>query len=400
MIDPAPARRTAAALLFAISVAGCDQQKQQGGAPPPPAVTVANPVERKIVDYDEYVGRFVAVSAVEVRARVSGTLEAVHFTDGQIVKEGDLLFSLDRRPFQNTLDQARANLVLARSNRTYAQADLARAQQLLRERTISEQVFDQRSQSMRNAEAQVAAQEAAVRQAELDLEFTQLRAPIAGRIGDRRVAPGNLVMGGTAANTTLLATIVSIDPIRFEFTFDEASYLRYERLSRTENTGNLTGRGGSTPVRLKLIDEKTFEHEGRMDFVDNVIERATGTIRGRAQFANPNGLFTPGMFGRVRIAGSAPYRALLVPDVAIGSEQVRKFVYVVNNENSAVIKYVTTGVLADDLRVIKEGLAPDDRVIVNGMARVRPGAKVTPQKDDKAPGQSGPVQQKSGAKPG
>jgi len=400
MIHPAPARFAAAAILLMVGVAGCDQQKQQGGGPPPPAVTVANPVERKIVDYDEYVGRFVAVSAVEVRARVSGTLEAVHFTDGQIVKEGDLLFSLDRRPFQNALDQARANLVLARSNRTYAQSDLQRAQQLLRERTVSEQVFEQRSQSMRNADAQVAAQEAAVRQAELDLEFTQLRAPIAGRIGDRRVAPGNLVMGGTAANTTLLATIVSIDPIRFEFTFDEASYLRYERLSRSENSGNLTGRGGATPVQLKLIDENTFKHEGRMDFVDNVIERSTGTIRGRAQFANPNGLFTPGMFGRVRVAGSVPYQALLVPDVAIGSEQVRKFVYVVNNENSATIKYVTTGVLVDGLRVIKEGLAPDDRVIVNGMARVRPGAKVTPQKDDKAPGQSGPVQQKSGTKPG
>jgi RND family efflux transporter MFP subunit len=396
----APARFAAAAALLMVGVAGCDQQKQQGGGPPPPAVTVANPVERKIVDYDEYVGRFVAVSAVEVRARVSGTLEAVHFTDGQIVKKGDLLFSLDRRPFQNALDQARANLVLARSNLTYTEADLARAQQLLREKTVSEQVFDQRAQAQRNAQASVQGQEAAVRQAELDLEFTQLSAPIAGRIGDRRVAPGNLVMGGTAANTTLLATIVSIDPIRFEFTFDEASYLRYERLSRSENSGNLTGRGGATPVQLKLIDEKTFEHEGRMDFVDNVIERATGTIRGRAQFANPKGLFTPGMFGRVRVAGSAPYQTLLVSDVAIGSEQVRKFVYVINNENVATIKYVTTGALVDGLRVIKEGLAPDDKVIVNGMARVRPGAKVTPQKDDKAPSQPNPAQRNSNTKPG
>ena len=401
MIDVAPARFAAAAVLLAIGVAGCDQQKQQqGGGPPPAAVTVANPVERKIVDYNEYVGRFVAVSAVEVRARVSGTLEAVHFTDGQIVKEGDLLFTIDRRPFQNTLDQARANLALARSNVTYTEADLARAKQLLREKTVSEQVFDQRAQAQRNAQASVQAQEAAVRQAELDLEFTQLRAPVDGRIGDRRVAPGNLVMGGSAANTTLLATIVSIDPIRFEFTFDEASYLRYERLSRTENTGNLTGRGGSTPVRLKLIDEKSFEHEGRMDFVDNVIERTTGTIRGRAQFANPKGLFTPGMFGRVRVPGSAPYQALLIPDVAIGSEQVRKFVYVVSNENVASVKYVTPGALVDGLRVIKEGLAPDDRVIVNGMARVRPGAKVTPQKADKTPGQPNPAQRSSSAKPG
>jgi RND family efflux transporter MFP subunit len=255
----------------------------------------------------------------------------------------------------------------------------------MRERTISEQVFDQRSQAMRNAQAQVAAQEAAVRQATLDLEFTQLRAPISGRIGDRRVAAGNLVMGGTAPNTTLLAIIVSIDPIRFEFTFDEASYLRYERLSKTENTGNLTGRSGSTPVKLKLIDEKRFAHQGRMDFVDNVIERSTGTIRGRAVFANPDGLFTPGMFARVQVPGSPPYEALLVPDTAIGSEQARKFVYVVNAENVATTRYVTPGALVDGLRVIKDGLSAEDSVIVNGMARVRPGAKVTPQQQGPAP---------------
>jgi membrane fusion protein, multidrug efflux system len=372
-------RRAAAVVLFAAYLAGCDQPKQQGGGPPPPAVTVANPVKRTIVDQDEYVGRFVAVSAVEVRARVSGTLEAVHFTDGQIVKEGELLFTIDKRPFQNTLDQAKANLTLARSNLTYAESDLARAQQLVREKTVSEQVFEQRSQSKRNTQAQVAAQEAAVRQAELDLGFTQLRAPITGRIGDRRVAPGNLVMGGSAANTTLLATIVSIDPIRFEFTFDEASYLRYERMSRAENTGNLTGRGGDTPVKLKLIDEKTFSREGRMDFVDNVIDRSTGTIRGRAQFANTKGLLTPGMFARVQVPASPPYEALLVPDVAIGSEQNRKFVLAVGPDDVAQPKYVTLGPLDGSLRVIKSGIAVTDNIIVDGIARVRPGQKVRPQ---------------------
>jgi RND family efflux transporter MFP subunit len=388
MFEFVPARRAAVVISLAVGLAACDQPKQQGGAPPPPTVTVANPVKRSIVDHDEYVGRFVAVSMVEMRARVSGTLETVHFKDGEIVKEGDLLFSLDRRPFQNALDQARANLALARSNLTYTESDLARAQQLLRERTISEQVFEQRAQAKRNADAQVAAQEAAVRQAALDLEFTQLRAPITGRIGDRRVAPGNLVMGGTAPSTTLLATIVTIDPIRFEFTFDEASYLRYERLSRSENLGDLTGRGGSTTVQLKLIDEEKFAHQGRMDFIDNVIDRATGTIRGRAVFANPNGLFTPGMFARVQVPASPSYEALLVPDVAIGSEQVREFVYVVGAENAATIKYVRPGVLIDGLRVIKEGLTPDDRVIVNGMARVRPGSKVNPQTSDGQPRQT------------
>jgi RND family efflux transporter MFP subunit len=396
MLEPLSARCAIPLLLLAAALAGCDQPKQQqGGGPPPPTVTVANPVKRTIVDHDEYVGRFVAVSMVEVRARVSGTLETVHFKDGQIVKEGDLLFSLDRRPFQNALDQAHANLALARSNLTYTEADLARAQQLLRERTVSEQVFEQRAQAKRNAEAQVAAQEAAVRQATLDLEFTQLRSPIAGRIGDRRVAPGNLVTGGTAPTTTLLATIVTIDPIRFEFTFDEASYLRYERLSKAENTGNLTGRSGSTPVQLKLIDEDAFDHHGRMDFVDNVIDRSTGTIRGRAVFANPGGLFTPGMFARVRVPASPSYEALLVPDVAIGSEQVRKFVYVVDAESNAAIKHVTLGVLLDGMRVIKEGLAATDRVIVNGMARVRPGAKVNAQEQGSSPNASAKSQAKA-----
>ena len=222
--------------LLAFALAGCGQAQQPAQAPPPPpTVTVANPIKRTIIDYDEYVGRFVAVNSVEVRARVSGYLESVHFTDGQTVKQGDLLFTIDRRPFQNTLEQARANLTQARSNLIYTESDLARGQQLVRERTIAEQMFEQRAQAKRNAEAAVLANEAAVRQAELDLQFTELRAPVTGRIGDRQVSPGNLVSGGTAAGTattTMLATIVSTDPIRFEFTFDEASLLRYERLTK------------------------------------------------------------------------------------------------------------------------------------------------------------------------
>ena len=208
-----------------LALAGCGEAPKQAAAPPP-AVTVAKPVQRTIVDQDEYVGRFVAVDMVEIRARVSGYLEQVHFRDGQIVKQGDLLFSVDKRPFQNTLNQAKANLVLAKSNLTFTEADFARAQQLLRDRTISEQVYDQRAQAFRNAQASVNANEAMVKQAELDLEFTELRSPITGRIGDRRVTQGNLVTGGTGGNTTLLATIVSLDPIRLEFTLDESAYLR------------------------------------------------------------------------------------------------------------------------------------------------------------------------------
>jgi RND family efflux transporter MFP subunit len=365
--------------MLALALAGCGQSQPPAAEQPPPAVTVAKPVKRNIVDYDEYVGRFAAVDSVEVRGRVSGYLDDVHFQDGQMVKQGDLLFTVDKRPFQTALDQAQANLAQAKANLAFAEADLARAQQLVRDKSITEQVFDQRTQARRVAEASVQAQTAAVRQAMLDLEFTELKAPVAGRIGDRRVSPGNLVTGGTTGNTTLLATIVSLDPIRFEFTFDEAAYLRYERISQTGK--DVTGRQGSVIVSLRLIDEPDFMHSGRMDFVDNVIDRNSGTIRGRAVFSNPTGVLTPGMFGRIRVPGSPVYQALLVPDVAIASEQARKYVLVVNDQNVAVPKYVVLGDTNEGLRVIKGGIGPDDRVVVNGIARIRPGQKVTPQEE-------------------
>ncbi len=362
--------RLAAASLLASLLAGCGESPQPTrAAPPPPSVTVAKPVARTIVDQDEYVGRFLAVDAVEIRARVSGYLESVHFTDGQVVKKGDLLFTIDRRPYQTTLDQIRANLAQARANLAFTEADLARAQQL--------QTFDQRTQSKRVAEASVAANEAMVRQAELDFSFTELRAPVDGRIGDRRVSPGNLVTGGTGGNTTLLATIMSIDPIRFEFTFDEASYLRYERFAKAGN--DAAAPVVATPVRLRLIGERGFDHAGQIDFIDNAISQSSGTIRGRAVFENHAALFTPGMFGRVQVPGSLPYQALLIPDVAIGTEQARKFVYAVDAEDIARQKYVTLGQIQDGLRVIKDGLAAEDRVIVNGLTMVRPGTKVAPQ---------------------
>jgi multidrug efflux system membrane fusion protein len=375
---------TAAVLvLMAPALLACGKQQQSAPQQPPPAVTVANPVKRTIVDQDEYVGRFVPVDAVEVRARVSGYLEKVHFEDGQIVKQGDLLFTIDKRPFQNTLDQARANLETAKSNLEYTQADLERGRQLVRDKTITEQTFGQRLQAYRNAQAAVAAGEAMVRQAALDLEFTELRAPVAGRIGDRRVTPGNLVTGGAGGNTTLLATIVSSDPIRLEFTFDEASLLRYERLGRAGKDASSAIR--ATPVRAKLIDEQDFAHVGRMDFVDNVIDRSTGTIRGRAQFGNSDRLFTPGMFARLQVPGSEPYEALMVPDAAIGTEQIRKFVYVVAPDDTVKQVYVTLGQVVDGLRVIKDGLSADDRVVVNGLMRVRPGLKVKPDEQGAPP---------------
>ena len=366
-------------LLLLSGVAGCEpSQPRAANAPPaPPKVTVAKPTKRLVADHDEYVGRFVAVDAIEVRARVSGYLDAIHFKDGQLIKKGDALFTIDRRPFDASLAQAQANLSQARANLAYAETDLERGQGLVRGSTITQQTFDQRTQAKRVAEASVKAQEAAVRQATLDLEFTELRAPVSGRIGDRRVSAGNLVTGGTTGTTTLLATITSIDPIRFEYTMDEASYLRYMRLAGV--TAGETNRGLNIPVRLKLIDEAKFGHEGKTDFVDNAIDRGSGTIRGRAQLANPDGTLTPGMFGRVQVAAAPPNETLLVPDVAISTEQVRKFVLVVDGENVARPKYVTLGPVMEGLRVVSAGLEPDDRVIVNGLMRARAGVKVTPQ---------------------
>jgi RND family efflux transporter MFP subunit len=369
---------TAPALIFA---AGCGQSQTQAqnAAAPPPQVTVSKPVKKLVSEHDEYVGRFVAFDYVEVRARVSGYLETIHFSDGQLVKQGDPLFTIDQRPFQATLDQAKAAVEQAKANLAFAEADLARGESLRTGTTITQQALDQRLQAKRVATASVTAQEAAVRQAELDMQFTELKAPISGRIGDRRVSIGNLVTGGTTGNTTLLATITSIDPIRFEYTMDEGSYLRYLRAASAAGAHS-ANRGMSLPVRLKLIDEKDFTHEGKIDFVDNAIDRSSGTIRGRAEFANADGRLTPGMFGRLQIDVSAPAEALLVPDAAVGTEQVRKFVYVVGNDNVATPKYVTLGQAAEGgLRVIKSGLTADDVVIVNGLMRVRPGAKVTPE---------------------
>jgi RND family efflux transporter MFP subunit len=369
-----------AVLAPVVALAGCGQsQQQQGTAQPPPTVVVAKPVQRTVIDEDEYVGRFVALSSVDIRSRLSGYLSAIHFTDGQMVKQGDLLFTIDRRPFEIALEQMRANLAQARANLAFAKADLERGQSLLQNKTITEQTYDQRTQAKNVAEASVAAQEAMVHSAELDLDqYSELRSPIDGKIGDRRVSVGNLVTGGTGGNTTLLATIVSVDPIRFEFTFDEASYLRYQRFAGKQGGGV----DGGVAVSLKLLDEKDFEHTGKIDFVDNVINQSSGTIRGRAVFHNPNGIFTPGMFGRIRVPGSPPYPALLIPDDAVASEQARKYVLVIDDTGVVRQKYVTLGQLDDGLRVVRDGVVATDRVIVNGLMRVRPGIKVNAREEN------------------
>jgi RND family efflux transporter MFP subunit len=385
------------AVVLLAALAGCSKSEQQSGGPPPPAVTVAVPVQRMVIDQDEYVGRFVAVNSVEIRSRLSGYLAEIHFQDGQMVKEGDLLFTVDRRPFEIALEQMRANLAQARANLAFADGDLTRGQSLVANKTITEQVYDQRTQAKAVATAAVAAQEAMVHSAELDLDqYSQIRSPIDGRIGDRRVAVGNLVTGGTGGSNTLLSTVVSVDPIRFEFTFDEQSYLRYVRYASASK--EVAALNGNVPVTLELIDENDFKHTGKIDFVDNAINTSTGTIRGRAVFDNHEGIFTPGMFGRIRVPGSPPYTALLIPDAAIGSEQARKYVLVVDAAGMVQQKYVIPGQIDGGLRVIKDGLAANDRVIVNGLMRARAGIKVNAQ--EQAAPTASPAAAKAGDKTG
>ena len=375
------------ALVLSMVLAACTPEQQAKGptapppAPPPATVSVAKPEVRTITDREEYVGRFVATDTVEMRARVSGYLAGIDFRDGQRVNKGDLLFTIDKRPYQASLDQATADLARAQARLDSAAADLARSERLIKERNISEQVYDQRVAAKRDADAQLAAAEAALRRAQLELDFTELRAPVSGRIGDRRVAPGNLVTGGAQGNTTLLATIVSLDPIYFEFTMDEAAHLRFARLQR----GVGKSREG-LQVELKLVDEDKFIHTGAVDFVDNVLDQSSGTIRMRARFDNGGDLFTPGMFGRVRMAVSQPYEALLIPEAAVLSDQSRKIVLTVTPDNTVAPRPVTLGPAVDGLRVVRAGLKADDSVIVNGLMKARPGAKVTPQPVGPPPG--------------
>ncbi len=319
----------------------------------------------------------------DTRARL-GYLEKIHFKDGQTVKAGDVLFIIDRRPFQTALEQAHATLEQSKANLAFTESDLERARSLVLGTTITQQSFDQRVQAKRVAEANVTAQEAAVRQAELDLQYSELKSPVTGRIGDRRVSIGNLVTGGTSGTTTLLATIQSTDPIRFEFTWDEGSYLRFLRTHKDALGPNL-----NVPVSLRLIDEDNYTPRRAHGLHRQRHRGSSGAIRARAEFANPDGTLTPGMFARIKVPMAPPAEALLVPDSAIGTEQVRKFVFVLDADDIARQHYVTLGTLVGGLRVITSGLKPDDRVVINGLMRVRPGAKVSPQPGEIASAEPG-----------
>jgi RND family efflux transporter MFP subunit len=346
-------------------------------AAPPPKVTISTPIQREVIEWDEYTGRLEATESVEVRARVNGYLQSIHFKDGAIVKKGDLLFVIDPRPYQAEVDRVTAELQLAQARLELAKSDYARAQKLLQFRAISQEEADTRAATERQAQQSVEAARANVKAAKLNIEFTRVTAPITGRISRKLVTEGNLINGGTA-ESTLLTTIVSMDPIYVYFEADERSHLKYMRLS--QNGKGSSSREARNPVYLALADEKGFPRRGYIDFVDNRLDSKTGTMAGRAVFSNSDLTLTPGLFGRIRLQGSSKHQAVLVPDEAIGSDQSQKFVFLLNGDNTVEYRVVQLGPLIHGFRVIQEGLKPDEWVIVSGMQRARTGLKVTPEK--------------------
>ncbi|MET0409395.1 MAG: efflux RND transporter periplasmic adaptor subunit [Hyphomicrobium sp.] len=358
--------------LLGCGIGGANAQ----GAPPPFPVTVAPPLSKHIRTWDEFPGRFEAVARVELRPRVSGYVDQVNFKEGSTVKQGDLLFTLDKRPFDIAVESAKAEVARTQAQVEFAKADLDRAAPLVETKALSEQVFEQRKSSLGVAEAQLMSAHAQLRSAELNLEWAEVRAPIAGRISDKKIDVGNLVLGGQVSST-LMATIVTTDPIHFVFDASEADYMRYARLS--QSGARPSSRTTANPVRIKLADEKDWVHEGVMDFVDNSFNQRSGTIRGRALLSNKDDLLTPGIFARIAVYGG-DVDALLIPDAAIISDQANKIVYTVTADNVIAATPVTLGAMYEGLRVIKSGLKTTDRIVIEGVANpaIRPGTKVAP----------------------
>lgn len=371
--------------LLATALVGCGDDSQsgaQGQAAAPPTVSVAEPVVHQVTEWDEFTGRLAAVDAVDVRARVSGYLQSIHFEEGGQVEKGDLLFVVDPRPYVAELTEAEADVTGAKVRLELARSELDRAKRLFERRAISEEEFDARTQETKEAEAALAAAEAAVEAARLDVEFTEVRAPISGRISNARVTEGNLIRGGSA-DATVLTTLVSVDPIYFYFTADERAVLRDTRWTAAGDRPSTRER--TTHAFLQLADEEGFPHEGLVDFVDNRIDEATGTLQVRAVFDNPEALLVPGMFGKLTLPGRGPYQAVLVPDEAIGTDQSQQFLYVVKEGTQAdgtsgdiaERRTVRPGIKAYGLRVIESGLEAGERVVVRGIQRVRAGRPVT-----------------------
>jgi RND family efflux transporter MFP subunit len=355
-------------LLMLMLLSACSGQKP----PPPPTTTVSVgiPLQRQVIDWDDYVGRFEAVQTVNILPRVSGTVTKIAFHQGVEVKRGQQLFEIDPRPYRAAFDQAVGQEARAQATLVNAQSELARANKLVAVSAISKEEQEQKIAAVRTAEADVTAAKAAAAARKLDLDFTVIRAPISGRVSDKRVSLGDTV----AAGQTLLTTIVSINPIWFTFEGAESFYLKYIR--QAQQGERPSSRYAPNPVQIQLADEKNYRWNGRMIFVDNAIDASSGTIRARAEVANPDGFLVPGMFGRARLLGSGRYRALLVPDEAVVTDQTRRIVYVLSRDSTVVQRPVETGPLVEGLRVIKEGVSPNDRVVLDGLARLQPNMKV------------------------
>lgn len=360
-------------LLLGLALAGCSQS---GGAPPqmpPPQVNVAAVVQKEVTLWDEFTGRVEAVDKVEIRPRVAGYLEKVNFEEGHDVKKGELLFQIDDREYRAAHARAVAEVERARSRAALAQRQLERSRQLVSNKLVARNDLDLREDELAQAQADVKATQAAAEQARLNLDFTRIIAPIDGRVGKALVTQGNLVAPGSS----LLTTVVSMDPVYVSFEGDENTYLRYQGLDRQGE--RQSSRIASNPVRMGLADEQGYPHEGVMNFVDNELDAGTGTIRARAVFSNKDGLFTPGLFARIRLLGSGAQSALLINDRAVLTDQDRKFVYVIGPENKALRRDVKLGAAVDGLRIVTGGLAASDRVVVNGVQKVFfPGMPVTP----------------------
>ncbi|MCJ2095515.1 efflux RND transporter periplasmic adaptor subunit [Methylobacterium sp. J-072] len=361
----------AAGFLVAGPLAPIAHAQAPGG--PPPKVTVAKPVVREIVEQDQYTGRFDAIDYVEVRARVTGYLEKINFTDGQTVKKGDLLFVIDRRPYKAALEQAQAALASAKARQSFSQTDLERAQTLSRSGNISEQVTDQRRQASLTAQADVDSAQAALNNAQLNYDFSEVKAPVNGRISRRLVTEGNIV----SADQTMLTTIVSLDPIWFSFTVDEKSFLKYQS-SLGIGMGQ-TQQGKGVPILISLSGEAKPTRKGTLDFVDNRVDNATGTILLRATVPNADLFIKPGLFGIVAMPATKPFQGVMIPDEAVAANQDKRIVYVLGPDNVIQQKDVVLGPKVDGYRVIRSGLKGDETLVVNGIARVRPGAKVAPE---------------------
>jgi len=356
--------RTIASLpaLLAALCAACS--KPTPPTPPLPTVEVATPLSKRVAGWDDYSGRFEPVDSVEVRPRVSGAIQSVNFQDGQIVKQGDLLFVIDPRTYAADLAQAKAQVAGARAQLANADAELKRAEALVGKRLVSEAEAEVRMAAQLKATAELAGAEATVQVKDLNLSFTRVTAPLTGRASFRRLAPGNIV----TADTTILTTIVSENPIRFVFDAPESALLKYKR----EADGGRVGR-----VEIRLQDETEYRWQGSLDFLDNALDRASGTIRLRAVVDNPKGFISPGMFGQLRLYAMEPFDALLVPDQAVVTDQVRQVVYTVNADGIVSQKVVTLGQLIDGLRIVRDGIDAQDRIIISGVQRARPGRKVT-----------------------